>query len=155
MSDGSERKKDCLDDDDDKEEGLIIFIFVERYHWSLQSKSKCWQTLLPKKFNPPTPLHFKDIFSQRFTQVLSDRLVNCPSSGGYTYQLLFLAGWRSTLSRTSSPTRLDSVSRWSTHLLPNTPASWAVSSGILSLFRSSQDDCFTIDTCIFRERRYK
>ena len=32
MSDGSEPKKDCLDDDDDKEEGLIIFIFVERYH---------------------------------------------------------------------------------------------------------------------------
>ena len=53
-------------------------------------KIKMLTNTLAKEVQPTHPLHFKDIFSQRFTQVLSDRLVNCPSSGGYTYQLTWI-----------------------------------------------------------------
>ena len=40
---------------------------------------------MPKKFKPLSPSHSKDIYLKRFTisQVLSDSLVLCPSSGVY------------------------------------------------------------------------
>ena len=55
---------------------------------------------LPKKFKPLSPSHSKDIYLKKKThdsQVLSDRLVSCPSSGGYTYQLTRIISYHNRL----------------------------------------------------------
>ena len=57
---------------------------IKKGVWGYESQSKCWQ-IMPKKFKPLSPSHSKDIFwnNSRISQVLSGRLVGCPSSGVY------------------------------------------------------------------------
>ena len=64
-----------------------------------------------------SPLHFKDIFSPRFTQVLPDRLVSCPSSGGYLvyHQVLVYMcnGYTYRLTYTTTGSNKHAVKKWS------------------------------------------